>query len=516
MNASLNHTDESFEEVDSWLRILHGTTLSVLLLASVTGNTLVLLLVGLNRSLQYRSVLCSLELVVADMLIAVAWATQGLGNVGTNKCPFGPTGCSILGIVTSIAVYARWCIVALITLERFCSIVCPFCYMKWSKPLLITLSIFCWAIPIALTTIPWLAGLGVYRFRLHYSSCAITCDPDDVTCFRFYISLYGIFVGVGGVLPMLLYFTMCVIGQRNSYKLRHIQLGRHSPRTDSSEDGKPGGGGGGGGDGSNDGSRDSSTTTTSTSPSSTSSSSILDRKILFTFFMIFMNVFLTQLPIYITSALRSNEETYDDIPLPLHLIFVNIYLLGSVLDPLLIMRNRDFKDVFQKIIRRRRSQGTSVSTALLDFVKLSSLLEVTPNAGSRRRRNSCPGTVLRRVPTTPPIAKARSYDGCMSWDREVSIPLDSISVHLALEGESSGGPKRSVGFRESGHLGQLREEAAEESKRERVTKATVSQLKEEAVEERVTKPTVSFVVEESGHLGQLKEEEQELSDVDER
>lgn len=437
MNASndsfscLNCTEN--ENISLWLRIFHGTVLSLLLVASITGNSLVLLLVAFNKTLQYRSVVSSLGLVVADFLITVAWSIQSLANIATNDCPLNQAGCSILGAVTNIAIYARWCTVALITLERFCSIICPFWYMKWSKPLLIVLSIFSWVISIA-TIIPWLAGLGVYQFRLRYSSCTVSCDLN-MACFRFYITLYGTFVCIGGLLPMLLYFSMCVIGQRKAYKMTHIALGTTSTQNvKESQNLHDSGDNLCGKSNSKDGTNGTISSTTKYRPDSISSGTSrgsgggLEKKIATTFFMIFMNVFLTQLPIYATSALRSSEDIYSQIPLFAHFIFIEIYLLGSVLDPLLIMRNRDFKDAIKTFLRKR--SRPNVAHTLLDLVNLGSLLEVAPATTSRAkmRRNSFPVIVLRKTDTTAVeiITKARSYDGCISLDRETRVSIDVL------------------------------------------------------------------------------------------
>ena len=467
LNASLNDTSESFQEVPVWLRSIHGVVLSLLMLAAVIGNSLVLFLVLHNKTLQHRSVMCSLGLVVADMLIAVAWSTQTLGNIGLDHCPFGPIGCSILGVLTSIGVYARWCTVALITLERFLSIVFPFWYLKRSKVVLVVLTIICWLVPIASTTIPWLAGLGSYAFRVQYSSCIITCSEIDHLCFRFYLSLYGIYIGVGGVLPMILYLLMCVIGQRKLYKMKHIELGTHKNGTsrgggkikhsrvairEEKQDDNPHGNGQTKTDHKN--STEIRKKVTPSSPTTPRRGIMaLDKKILKTFFMIFMNVFLTQLPIYITSALRSNEQIFDEIPDPVHFVFTYIYLLGPVLDPLLIMRNKDFGDTFKRIWRRRAAsvQNSNVTQALMDFVKMSSLIDVGPENSNRlrMRRNSCPTVTMHRVaPLEQPIVKARSLDGCVSWDKEINPPLNLASLGKNLtrsENNQVGRETRSLG-----------------------------------------------------------------------
>ena len=504
MNESNTTTlPENFEDVEVWLRVLHGIILLLLLLSSTIGNCLVLLLVFCNKSLQYRSVISSLGLVAADMIIALSWSIAGIGSTIAGQCPFGEAGCSFLGAVTSVGIYARWCTVALITLERFCSIVFPFFYLKWSKPMLIVLVIISWLIPLA-TILPWLAGVGVYVYRIRLTSCTIFCGSDR-GCFYFYITLYGTFVVIGGILPTVLYFMMCVIGQRKHYKMKHIALGTFSTDTESqstndssskekqssskdsttqkinsvpgtdinvSSTQKP------------DSKTDTNSRTNSTSNSISKSDSKSDseslgnnsgtKKILTTFFMIFINVFLTQLPIYVTSALRSKEEIYNSIPLWLNFLFVYIYLLGSVLDPLLIIRNKDFRDTIKKVLRPAKIQSANVKEVLLDFAKMSSLLEMTPSTAGRRgmRRYSCPGN-MKRAAAAPVISKARSFDGYVYSDQEPRYPMTIPSLILSVHRES-------LSTQEPQEV--EREEACEHTKKEEVRPPVTQPL--DGVDER--------------------------------
>lgn len=217
---------------------------------------------------------------------------------------------------------------------------------------------------------------------------------------------------------MILYFLLCIIGHRKAYKMKHITLGTF--KASSVEEGE--------GTQRNEQNQESPNTSNSYSKprldsrsSSSSWGGPLEKKILITFFMIFVNIFVTQLPIYTTSALRSSEEIYTKIPLVVHFIFVHIYLLGPVLDPLLIMRNKDFRDVILRRWKRRqaqRSQRSSVTNTLFEIAKISSLLDMqhTHMASSRRniRRNSCPST------TQNMLFEAGSLDGgCVPLEEEM-------------------------------------------------------------------------------------------------
>ena len=51
-------------------------------------------------------------------------------------------------------------------------------------------------------------------------------------------------------------------------------------------------------------------------------------------------------------AVMRRREFYTDIPIWVHLIAVNLFLLAPVLEPLIIVKNQDFKRVLTKMFSR--------------------------------------------------------------------------------------------------------------------------------------------------------------------
>ena len=73
-----------------------------------------------------------------------------------------------------------------------------------------------------------------------------------------------------------------------------------------------------------------------------------ERRAMITFVIIFTTLVITQLPLYFMSTTR-RLDFYTQIPIWAHLVGVNLYLLAPALDPIIIMRNRDFKRVLSKM-----------------------------------------------------------------------------------------------------------------------------------------------------------------------
>ena len=381
MNASTEQPKD-FTDVAVWLRSLHGVVIVLLMTASVIGNSLVLFLI---MKLRRKSFVVSLGLVAADLVITLDWSTQSLGNVISGYYPFSDEGCSIMGAVQTVAIHARWCTVVLISIDRFCYILFPFWYKKWNKPLLITLTVMSWITPSAML-VPWLAGFGKYEFRLEHSSCSINCGSDK-PCLKYYSFMYGFFVCIGGFLPTVLYLSLCIFGQRIAYRMKNMHLGTvTNPISTSNKEICP--------------EQSSPSSKESTSSSLTSSRWKSERKALITFLMTFINIFFTQLPILITSILRNNKSIYEKIPLWVHFIAIYIYLLGAVLDPLLIMRNKYFKEIINKRLRKRRTMNNvQKNKTLIAIFRIGSLQDVrSVNNVSNKRRNSLPSFMEKKLP----------------------------------------------------------------------------------------------------------------------
>lgn len=450
MNASESGSRDllqDFTDIPVWLRAVHGSVLVLLLVTSVVGNSIILLMVLLHKKLQHRSFLASLGLVVADLVIAVVWATQGIASTAAGQLPFGEVGCSVLGAMLVMATSARWCTVATITLDRFCTILFPFWYVGWSKVLLITLTTISWLSPLAIA-IPGLSGFGTYEFRVQHSTCVIDCS-SDIICFIFYLTFYGIFMCIGSLFPVVLYLMLCIIGTRKAYKINHITLGtfdnsgatnidteitnaENAPALAARSDVSGRKASIYSASSSSSSSYCSTTYKSDTSPKSSRTGGS-EVKALKTFFMIFVNVFSTQLPIYITSALRSKPELYNNIPIMVHLVIVHIYLLGAILDPLLIMKNTEVREVLKDSLKKRAARNmnkTSIAFLLLDMARISSLHEVkvTGNNSHCTRRHSCPDIQQHRAMELKihTIPQSNSCIECTSLDIDVVLDMKGL------------------------------------------------------------------------------------------
>ena len=365
-----NSTNATEEELELWLRIFHGIVGSTLLLCSIIGSCAVLLLITCNQTLRYPSMVVSLGLVVADLVIAVAWIFQVLVLAAVGEWPLADGVCTAFGAVLVWLLYVRWSEVAIVTADRFLIVIFPFfTYQKCSKPLMVVMTLLAWIVPAALT-LPSVKGFGRYTFRLQISACTVDCEGDG-PCTAFYTALYGVFLVVGGVLPAVLYTTMYCTGVVKRWKYKNRKLGTvasdsstaatnptQEPHSSSSTSSGYATEANTDGPGFNsDAPRGNETGDQSRQKSRRLSKFRFlkprERRALMTIFIIFISMLITHIPIYVLSSIRSVGDIYESTPLIVHLISTYIFIVGPILDSVIIMRNKDCRDVVRKSFKRR-------------------------------------------------------------------------------------------------------------------------------------------------------------------
>lgn len=317
-----------------WVLILESIFLAAVVLGSIAANTFVLLLVLKHKSLRYRSIIVSLSAVISDLLLVFVFHLPALISVSAREWPFGGLGCTILGFVAFYLIYVRWMTMAVISLDRFFYILFPLTYANWSKPFLITLTINAWFTPFLLH-VPSLFGYGGYSFRPGFSQCTIDCS-NDPNCYALFVMGFSLQFVIGAVFPTALYLAMYVISRT---KRRRIILGSSLQSMNGVH---------------SNGHALNKTQDLPLHNYTFFSWSNKDIHALFTFLLVFVTLLLTNIPVYaITIMRRGFTEQYQQIPIWVHMLVVDLFYLSNVLDPILIMRNRDFRKAITLMLRKR-------------------------------------------------------------------------------------------------------------------------------------------------------------------
>ena len=375
-------SNETGLHVELWVRVMHGAVGALLLSCNLACSCTVISVVTLNKKLHHPSMVMSLGLVMADLVLAATWNIQVIAFSVAGGWPLGDGGCVYLGLILTWMLYVRWCEVGVVALDRFFTIVFPFYKdRKRHTRFIVAMTITAWAVPGAMV-LPSAFGFGRQTFRPQVSACTVECDRDR-GCIGYYSALVLIFKLIGGGLPISLYIAMYCIGLKMRRKHRSRQLGTVTLRS--------------GKDFVNvsiediplrcnaSGQSESTPNNTLTTiqedaaiPSVNSSVSktmcfrlklpnLQERNGLVTVFIIFVSMVFTHIPIYSASALEHVGNIYETIPLPVHLAAAYIFLIGLFMDSIVIMRNKDFRDVLSHTVRkwtaRRNTNVTSSESA---------------------------------------------------------------------------------------------------------------------------------------------------------
>lgn len=340
-NFSISSVDQDFTCVTLGHRIFHGLLLALILLCNLALNSTVLVLVCKHKKLRQKSVLVTLGLVLADMIAGVIWVFQAEASIIAGEWPFHHNVCSVFAYLYLTILYVRWCEVLAFTNDRLCQILFPFWYDRWSNWLVTGSTVLAWMVP-AVVSIPPVA-LDYTAFYLTLTACSVNCREDD-GCAQGISGLFGFFIMIGGVIPTIMYIFVYFYGWRKKIAMkRRLQMGTGEgiPRSQSFEQ-------------------------------NFLQRFNTERRALTTCLLVFITNIATTVLIYVTTALRSREEVYSTIPLEVHFLATYIFLLGTVLDPLVIMRTKDFREKALACFRRKaRARSGFVSRALRNVVNLS-------------------------------------------------------------------------------------------------------------------------------------------------
>ena len=310
---------------------VHSFILSAIIFVGVCGNAFVLCLVAKDKRLRYRSVIASLSVVVVDFLLTIFFHGVALTSTLLKKWAYGDDDfsiCRMYSIMSSYFIFVRWIALGLIATDRFLTVRFPFHYQRHSKKFLIILTLLVWGCPIIIAgflSSPFLKP----TFQANIPTCVFSCVNQHKGCIFVRVFVFTATLIVGGVVPSVLYTWMYRRGRE--LHVKHT-LGKFS-----------------------------------------STSSVIqdefnevrkERQTLFTLIIVYLTVLFTSLPQYLVLVLKGISVcAFFSIPIYIHFIISDIFFLSTALDPIVIMRTRDFRIAIKDIFCKRK-KNISFSASL--------------------------------------------------------------------------------------------------------------------------------------------------------
>jgi len=289
------------EDIPSWMLYIHALVLGAIITVTLVGNGLVVTLLLKFKKLRHRTAMLSFSVILANTMLVFVYHMPAMVSAVSKKWQFGYIGCQVVGYLSFAFVLTRWLTLAGLSIDRFCVVQFPFSYPRFNKYIMAALFLISWVLPIFLTAATLIGGSSV-KFRDNVPICLLYAPPNQMLYFA--IVFNSTFL-LGGVMPLVLYIWLL----HKARKMRNSLYRVEGPHNGSSK-----------------------------------SRAVNDKTIFVTFGLIFTAFCLTGLLLHIFRAVRVLDySSWCKIPISVHLAVTELFLSSTVVDPLLIMRDRDFR-----------------------------------------------------------------------------------------------------------------------------------------------------------------------------
>ena len=284
-------------------------------MASLVGNGLVLLLAAKYKELRCNAMIASLSVVAVDLLLDLSFHLPALVSTIAKGWLFRDIGCKVFGFLGYEFLITRLLIMAVLCTDRFCTVRFPFSYKRYGKCVLVVLTLVAWILPCLLAIPVVVDGFGGVGFRGNIPTCTVNCQATHGVCKAYFRDSLFVAIVIGGIIPVALYIWMW----HRARKLRPaaVMLGIFSTQVASGP--------------------------IVNTPMQLEHKSFETRAFI-TFSLIFVTVLVTALPSYVFVVLRTiSVELWCKVPLVVQFIGAESFFLATALDPILILRDRDFR-----------------------------------------------------------------------------------------------------------------------------------------------------------------------------
>lgn len=351
----------------TWILVLHSIGNGALILASSILCLLILVLVIKYKKLQRRAVIVSLSLIIADLLLVCSYHLPAFTSTIVLAWPFEFIGCQIFGFLSTTFVLTRWYMMSVLSADRFFTVRYPFSYEKYSKVVLTIMILIAWIIPV-LISMTCLNILSSVAFRENVPTCLFYSPTLDRGLVFFSITSTLSFA-IGCILPTVLYMWL----YRKARKLRPsaTKLGKMSVQIAAG--------------------------TVIQVPLGPLDRDKRERRALVTFALIFITFFVTSAPLFFFQILRSLfTDAWCKIPISVHFIVIQVFLCSTLLDPILVMRDRDFRKCLKLFFSCHKCMEADFDTAQFNVSengyqsRRSDSVDIISYRG--RRGSLCPST----------------------------------------------------------------------------------------------------------------------------
>ena len=304
LEASANSTLSSSVSISS--RVLQVLYLILVLTSGTILNSLVVYLVSRSKKLRTRAFAVAVQIALANLIIITLFGIPLLLRLINGQTFFSIEICIVEGCIMHILVDVRILLVFLYSLDRFASVFAPFMYPRHSLKLTVLNSMLAWLVVIVSNVLGMTHILDCYTLSNDGLVCTInmTCS---IRCKVFQLT-YTLAVLFPAMISSLIFITAMYI-KGKKFRQRDAEMMGAARNQWSNE-----------------------------------------WKALKTFLLLTLSVIVVNLSIIVLLML-TQLENYPLKTLSVKLV-VNVLIFYLIIDPIVILRNADFKEELVKTLRK--------------------------------------------------------------------------------------------------------------------------------------------------------------------
>ena len=288
----------------------------LILVLGIPLNGMVIVLVVKYKKLQTRSFIIALQVMGVNLfLLVTVYLLRPITSIA-NQWLFGEYVCIIMGYIYIAYLLVRTLLMFAFVVDRFLSVFCPFSYPKHSSKIMISLCVATWVFVIVARGIGLPGILDCYNFRLSANLCIHSSGCSSACAIATNISIAIIF-GPATIIPSILYSIL----YWKAWKF--IKASKATSASNKVGVGKS------------------------------------EWKGTVTFFLLFIAVFVFTTPAIVVTIVATsiNRSSPSPVLYVISAIATTLTSLLVVIDPIVMIRNGDVREIMSKIKARLRGGG---------------------------------------------------------------------------------------------------------------------------------------------------------------
>ena len=293
-------------------------------------NMFVIFIITRFKKLHTMTFYFALQIIIVNVANIIIFFPSSMANAVEDRFVF--TGlCPVMGFITSFLLSARNLLMFVLVADRFCLIFLPFWYSRHRARVVIPLSIAGWLIPFTITLLLVTVLPDCFNFQRLTWVCLWGGGCKYVALCTSYSAFLTTLINVGTIVAFLLYLALLCKAKKLRNKVTVLQSnGTIEERKIEKRNKKR------------------------------------EQRANTTFLILFIALVGVTFPAYIVLTLGNVALNALNIrPQPAgftiaSIFLASLYVLIFVMDPIVIMRNQDVREVLQTIMAKLRRKGREV------------------------------------------------------------------------------------------------------------------------------------------------------------